>query len=162
MSNLITYIAVFGLLVQKLLQYGLGVDYGSEFHKSAMIIPGKFFRMVENQISKKKTPNTIAFCEGDRFFESQGIKKRLKKKCDSFSYPTRFLHNRSDNEKLEVDLYLDKTTVTKDEIGYLLKIDKSSLPKSLNFTRMNEDESAYLLRGEEINAMIMENNLKNA
>lgn len=162
MSKLITNVAVFGLLIQKLLQFGLGVDYGSEFHKSAMIIPGKFFKMVENQISKKKTPTTISFCDGDRFFEYQGLKKRLKKKCDSFSYTTRFLHNRPENDEMETDLYLDKTKIIRDDIGYLLEVSKNNLPKSLNFTRMNEDESAYLLRAEELNAMIMENNLKNA
>ena len=158
-TKLITILAIF---IQRLLQFGLGVDYGSEFHKSAMIIPGKLFKMVENQISKKKTETMISFCNGERYFERLGMKKRLKKKCDSFTFTTRFLANNPVNDDFESDLYLDKTVITKDDIGYLLEVRKNSLPASLNFTRVNEDDSAYLLRSEEINAMIMENNLKNA
>lgn len=142
-----------------MLQIGLGIDFGSEFHKSAMVIPGKYFTMVENRISKKKTPTSIAFCDGDRLFENQAIKKRFKKKCDSFSFTPRFLWNKQENTN---NFFLDSSRIKRDEFGYLVEVRKQNLPRSLNFTRVNEDGTGYWVRGEELNAMIIENNLRNA
>jgi len=156
-------ILILSALLQELLQFALGVDYGGEFHKASMILPGKYFYMVENQISKKKTPTIVAFCSGDRSFENTALKKFLKKSCDSFSYPTRFLYAKiNDEAKFNSEIYLDDNKVSKDKFGYLLEVSKSNLPESLNFTRTGSDDKHYYLRTEEINAMILENNVINA
>ena len=154
---------VLSTLLKQLWQFALGVDYGGEFHKSSMILPGKYFYMVENQISKKKNPTAMAFCGGDRVFENQAMKKFLKKTCDSFTYPTRFLYKRlAEGEDFNAELYLDNQKVSKDDIGFLFEVKKGNLPQLFNFTRNSTDDEGYLIRGEEINAMIIENNLANA
>lgn len=145
-----------------MLQFALGVDYGAEFHKSSMIIPGKYFYMVENQISKKKSPTSLAFCSGDRLFENQALKKFVKKNCDSFSYPTRFLYKKHDDDDFKHELFLDDHKMVKDDIGYMFEVKKSNLPQVFNFTRNSTDDESYLIRTEEVNAMILENNLINA
>ena len=130
-----TRLSILVLFTRMMLQIGLGIDFGSEFHKSAMVIPGKYFTMVENRISKKKTPTSIAFCDGDRLFENQAIKKRFKKKCDSFSFTPRFLWNKQENTD---NFFLDSSRVKRDEFGYLVEVRKQNLPRSLNFTRVKE------------------------
>lgn len=159
---MLTRILIVSTLVKQLLQFALGVDYGGEFHKASMIIPGKFFYMVENQISKKKTPTALAFCSGDRIFENQAIKKFVKKNCDSFSYPTRFLYQKFDEENYNAELFLDDHKISKDNIGHLFEVKKQNIPQVFNFTRNSTDNESYLIRAEEINAMILENNLINA
>lgn len=150
------------VLLERLCAFALGVDYGSEFHKASMIIPGKFFYMVENAISKKKTPTTLAFCGGDRLFENSALKKYLKKNCDTFSFPNRFLNKRLAEDTYNSELFLDSHNMVKDDIGYLFAVKKSNLPQLVNFPRNSTDGEHYLIRAEEVNAMILQNNLLNA
>ena len=56
-------------LISPTLNFGLGIDWGTEYTKSSLIIPGKGFEMVENTLSKRKTPNYISLCKKDRVFE---------------------------------------------------------------------------------------------
>jgi hypoxia up-regulated 1 len=39
----------------------LGIDFGSEFFKVALISPGKSFIIIENTNTKRKTDNVVAF-----------------------------------------------------------------------------------------------------
>lgn len=48
---------------------GLGIDFGGKVHKAAMLLPKKFFTLVEDSISKTKTPSLMSFCNEKRFFE---------------------------------------------------------------------------------------------
>ena len=51
------------------LSFGLGVDFGGEYSKASMLLPGRYFVMVEDSISKRKTPTSLSFCDTNRFFE---------------------------------------------------------------------------------------------
>ena len=55
--------------IQEHFSFGLGVDFGGEYSKAAMLLPGRYFVMVEDSISKRKTPTSLSFCESSRFFE---------------------------------------------------------------------------------------------
>lgn len=79
------------------LAFGLGLDFGGEFSKAAMLLPGRYFVTVEDSISKRKTPTALSFCETRRFFEYQALKKFQKKNCSSFRYLKRFFVD-SDSE----------------------------------------------------------------
>ncbi len=37
----------------------IGIDFGSEFFKASLILPGKTFEIVENETSKRKTYNAV-------------------------------------------------------------------------------------------------------
>ena len=84
------YIAMLALLVEFAHQFGLGIDWGSEFHKSTMLLPKQGFRMVENSISKRKTPSIVSLCGEERFFESQAVIKFPRAACESFYLLNRF------------------------------------------------------------------------
>lgn len=75
---------IYLLLIKMSLTFGLGVDFGSQFHKSSMLLPGKYFTMVEDSISKRKTPSILSFCKDKRFYEYQAESKLSKQKCDTF------------------------------------------------------------------------------
>lgn len=70
--------------------YGFGIDWGSEFHKSTILVPEGGFRMVENDISKRKTPSMVSFCGKDRLLESQALAKFARATCQSFYFLNRF------------------------------------------------------------------------
>ena len=84
------YIAMLALLVEFAYQFGLGIDWGAEFHKSTMLLPKQGFRMVENSISKRKTPSIVSLCGDERFFESQAVIKFPRAGCESFYLLNRF------------------------------------------------------------------------
>jgi hypoxia up-regulated 1 len=84
------YLGILILVAEMTRQFGLGIDWGNEFHKSTMILPKKGFQMVENSISKRKTPSTLSFCGEDRFFESQAVIKFPRAACESFYMLNRF------------------------------------------------------------------------
>lgn len=65
-----------------------------------MLLPGRYFVMVEDSISKRKTPTSLSFCDNNRFFEQQSLKKFAKKKCDSFRYLNRYF-NDEDSEHMK-------------------------------------------------------------
>ena len=81
------------LLVIPLLRKGLGfgVDWGSEFHKAALVMPGKGFKMVEDQMSKRKSHNILTFCGDKRLFEYRAMIKFQNKRCNAFYFLNRWL-----------------------------------------------------------------------
>lgn len=48
---------------------GIGINYGAMFHWAAMLLIKKNFTMVEDSVSKIKTPSIMAFCSDKRYFE---------------------------------------------------------------------------------------------
>lgn len=53
----------------------IGIDFGTEFFKTALIEAGEQFKIVENTNSKRKTNNAICFTEETRIFESDAYAK---------------------------------------------------------------------------------------
>lgn len=60
---------LFALCISRITSFGLGIDFGSEYIKSAFILPGKNFQFVEDDMSKIKVPNVISFCDQKIFLE---------------------------------------------------------------------------------------------
>lgn len=46
-----------------------GINFGSYYSKGAMPLLKKGFVMVEDSVSKTKTPAVISFCKDSRYFE---------------------------------------------------------------------------------------------
>ena len=78
-------------LFGRAMSFGLGIDWGVEFHKSTTLLPKSGFKMVENQISKRKTPSSISFCGEERIFENQAVVKFTRQNCETYHYLTRYL-----------------------------------------------------------------------
>jgi len=51
----------------------IGIDFGSDSMKVALIQPGKALEIVTNFQSKRKTPTCIAFYKGERYFGSDAV-----------------------------------------------------------------------------------------
>lgn len=144
-------------------EYGFGIDWGAEYHKSTILIPGEGFRMVENEISKRKTPSIIAFCGGSRFFENQAIAKFSRQNCVSFHLLNLFFSDIENEHNL-----IDKQSQFNDQFGVIFSVDKTIMPE-FKRTKLNKliidgiaDVPLYFLRLEEIFAMMLEKERDNA
>ena len=47
----------------------IGIDMGSYYYKAGYYHPKKRFQMIEDKISRRKSPSVFAFCYKKRFFE---------------------------------------------------------------------------------------------
>jgi len=63
----------------------LGVDFGTESYKVALVKAGKV-DIVENEDSRRKTPNLIAFYREERLFNDAGYKRLTKSPEKSFIF----------------------------------------------------------------------------
>lgn len=161
------FVFVAAVLAGAVAPFGLGIDWGSEFHKSSFILPGSHFRAVENQISKRKTHNMISFCGDERFFEAQASFKYPRKNCQTFSMINHLLYDLKTLDPAAVPNaevpYIGPFRIHKDKHGVAVGLDSSDLFTKLNITRspLPELGSNYLWL-EELLAMVMERNLYNA
>ena len=157
-------------LLQEITSFGLGIDWGSEFHKSTMLLPKSGFRMVENHVSARKTPSSLSFCGEERFFENQALVKFTKAACHSFSMSNRFSHllgqNTTDPQTLQSELFHDPQIPLSDQIGIVFgttaKIIKDFSRNNASYVRQNEDFPANYIRYEELLGMMFENERSNA
>jgi hypoxia up-regulated 1 len=78
----------------------LGIDFGSEYFKVALIIPGRSFVIIENTTTKRKTENVVSFGNNERYYEADGASKRLKNSKSTFVFLKKFLGALSNDEKL--------------------------------------------------------------
>lgn len=81
---------VLSLSITCSLSFGLGIDFGGEFNKATMILPSTGFVMVETVISKRKASSMVAFCDQDRYLDSQAMLKFIKPNCESYHFLNRF------------------------------------------------------------------------
>ena len=155
-------------LSQIIKSFGLGIDFGGQYHKASMLLPGKYFTMVEDSISKRKTPSLISFCKLKQFFEYQSLSKFAKKRCDSFYFLNRFFENEDTDYFKEYEtvakFFKDRILPKKNDNGDIFfPIRKINLPILTNFKRENlENENEINLRLEEIYAMLLKNLKQNA
>lgn len=143
---------IYFLLLRLTVSFGLGVDFGSQFHKGSMLLPGKYFTMVEDSISKRKTPSIISFCKDKRFYEYQAEKRLSKDKCDTFQHMRRFFNNKEalDFFKNEQQKYKDLFEERVDELGHLMTLRKKNIPEFSTYPRNTEE-----IRLEEIYGMMI-------
>lgn len=147
-------------LIDRFLAFGLGVDWGSEFHKSTMLTSAGY-RMVENHVSARKTPSYLSFCGEERFFENQALGKFSRAACDTFMMLERF----SDRSAAGAPgTFYDAKETSRDDIGTLFPVASSLLKE---FERNNTGLSSEALadpfvRFEEVLGMMLENERQNA
>lgn len=162
-------LAMFTIL-QEIASFGLGIDWGSEYHKSTMLLPKGGFRMVENHVSARKTPSSLSFCAEDRFFENQALVKFTKAACQSFSMSNRFNHllgqNITDLQSAHTELFFDPQMPLSDEIGFVFatnaKIIKDFSRNNASYVKQYDEFPAHFIRYEEVLAMMLENERSNA
>lgn len=122
--------------------------------------------MVEDSISKRKTPSVLTFCQDKRYFEYQSLSKFNKKRCTSFFYLNRYLHPEGSKEQKyyssNVFKFKDHSLPSKDKYGLMFNINKKSLPEGLKLPREGESEQNFPIRFEELYSMLIRNMKKNA
>lgn len=75
------------LLAREISMQGVGVNFGSFYSKGAMLLIKKSFTMVEDTVSKTKTPVVLSFCKDSRYFEYQAKGKTGRNFCTTFQFP---------------------------------------------------------------------------
>ena len=74
----------------------IGIDFGSEFMKVALVQPGAPLEIVTNHVSKRKTETAVAFVRGERLFGSDAFGMLSRKPEQAYARLTEFL-GRSDS-----------------------------------------------------------------
>lgn len=103
----------------------LGIDFGNEYNKGALIAPGKLFVMVENKISKRKSPSYLTFLNNNRLYENPAENKCIKTSRNSFYFMNKFFGTCSADEELLATLkkeLLQDYEIRCDEIGTLFRL----------------------------------------
>ena len=131
-----------------------------------MLLPGKYFTMVEDSIAKRKTPSVLTFCKDKRFYEYQSLAKFAKKKCDQFSYLNRFFEEKGSQSQVFLssimNTFRDNFETTEDELGTIFKVRGSNFPEMPDFSRNKTESGDYHIRLEEMYAMLLTNMKNNA
>lgn len=154
-------------LIRYTLGFGLGVDWGSEFHKSTMLTANGY-RMVENHVSARKTPSMLSFCGDERFFENQAFGKFSRAACDTFMMLDRLSHKtfEADKETKFLDSFFDASGPSFDAIGTVYPT-SSAVFKGFerNVTGLFDELAKVpesFVRYEEVLGMMLENERQNA
>uniref|UniRef100_A0A2M3YYQ4 Hypoxia up-regulated protein 1 n=1 Tax=Anopheles braziliensis TaxID=58242 RepID=A0A2M3YYQ4_9DIPT len=80
----------------------MSVDLGSEWMKVGVVSPGVPMEIALNKESKRKTPSTIAFRNGDRVFGEDAQTLGVRFPANSFSYLIDLLGKTIDNPMVEL------------------------------------------------------------
>lgn len=80
----------------------MSVDLGSEWMKVGVVSPGVPMEIALNKESKRKTPSTIAFRNGDRVFGEDAQTLGVRFPANSFAYLIDLLGKTIDNPMVEL------------------------------------------------------------
>lgn len=69
----------------------IGIDFGNEFMKVALVGEGKTLVIIENTTTKRKTESMISFHVKERKYEADAASKRTKNPRNTFSFLNKFL-----------------------------------------------------------------------
>jgi len=69
----------------------IGIDFGSEFIKVALVKPGTGPHIVVDEMSKRKVPAVVAFCDGERHFGNGAMQLAIRKPKDTYMWAHRLL-----------------------------------------------------------------------
>ena len=91
----------------------IGIDFGTEFMKVALVQPGSPLEIVTNTVSKRKSETVVAFVRGERLFASDAYGSLSRKPEQSYARLTEYL-GRSEThpsiETLRTKSYFPTTT----------------------------------------------------
>lgn len=152
-------------LIDRVVGFGLGIDWGSEYHKSTMLTVAGY-RMVENHVSARKTPSMLSLCGEERFFENQALSKFSRAACDTFFMLDRFSERLAEvlRGSPGLDTYYDSRKAHQDAIGPLFPTSSVFLKGfGRNTTGLTDAPLAEaFVRFEEVLGMMLENERQNA
>ena len=125
----------------------LGIDFGTQYMKIAIVRPGSPFEIVTDLSSKRKTPSTIAFDDSTRVYGYDAINLGARKPKNVFQRMSRLLGQGPESEfsKEFEELKFPYEFKLTDRNTWSVKF-----PKGTGF-----DDIEYLT-AEEVNAMILE------
>jgi hypoxia up-regulated 1 len=66
----------------------------------SLISPGKSFVIIENTTTKRKTENSVAFYNKERFYEAEATNKRTRFPRNTFVFLNKFLGALASNEEI--------------------------------------------------------------
>merc|ERR1719187_1950552 len=69
----------------------LGIDFGSEYIKVAIVAPGAPFKIVLDEMSKRKIPSVVAFDSDIRQYGNGATSLHTKRPHDTYRYISRLL-----------------------------------------------------------------------
>ena len=100
----------------------IGIDFGTEFMKVALVQPGSPLEIVTNTVSKRKSETVVAFVRGERLFASDAYGSLSRKPEQSYARLTEYL-GRSEThpsiETLRTKSYFPTTTRFNESRGAL-------------------------------------------
>jgi len=115
---LIAGLVALTILVQQTLGNVLGIDFGSDSMKVAIVSPGSPLNIVTNLQSKRKTPTAVAFYRGERMFGSDATALSAKKPESTFVKLNRAIGRSTDHPLIQeykqqffpYEIYSNETT----------------------------------------------------
>lgn len=100
--NVLVYLACFLCLVSCASALTvIGIDFGSEYIKVALVKPGTPFHIVTDETSKRKIPAMIAFDEGERAFGTNAKGLAIRKSKQTYMWAHRLLGQSIDSPYVE-------------------------------------------------------------
>merc|ERR1719484_521387 len=100
----------------------IGIDFGTEFMKVALVQPGSPLEIVTNTVSKRKSETVVAFVRGERLFASDAYGSLSRKPEQSYARLTEVLgrsETRPSTETLRTKSYFPTTTRFNESRGAL-------------------------------------------
>jgi len=79
----------------------LGIDFGSEYIKVAIVAPGAPFKIVLDEMSKRKIPSVVAFDSDVRQYGNGATSLHTKRPHDTYRYISRLLGKSIESPELE-------------------------------------------------------------
>lgn len=98
MVLLLFLIGVFGVYLTDASLAALSIDFGSQYMKIALVKPGVPMEIVLNKESRRKTPNLVAFRNGERFFGDAALATSVKYPHSACGFLLDILGKKFDNQ----------------------------------------------------------------
>jgi len=121
----------------------LGIDFGSEFVKVALVAPGSPFEIVLDKHTKRKSPNMVAFDLDERQFGNGATTLSVRQPTRTFGFATRLLGKSADSASVQ-------SLLERDGFPYELIVDEERDSLSFKF----DDATTY--SSEEIAGMVLQ------
>jgi len=79
----------------------IGIDFGSELIKIALVKPGTSFHIVVDEMTKRSIPSVVSFDSKERFFGNHALALAIKKSKRSFAFMHRLIGKSIDGPEVK-------------------------------------------------------------
>jgi hypoxia up-regulated 1 len=124
----------------------IGIDFGSEFTKVALVMPGQPFQIVLNPQSKRKTETMVSFNEGTRQFGSDAYGLSSRKPKLVVSKMVQMLGRAYNTTEIDQGKEYKSMELLKDDVrgGWSIQLPKVNQEKDVVFS--SEELAAMILQ----------------